>query len=690
MIGAASDKFKPMLARSRYKALYGGRGSAKSHFFAEALIGCAADSMGFRAVCIREVQKTLRESAKRLLEDKIEAFGLQNSFQILNDRIVTPGGGTIIFQGMQDHTAESIKSLENFQVAWVEEAQTLSQKSLELLRPTIRSKGSELWFSWNPRSASDPVDKFFRGLTPPESSIIIGINYPDNKLFPTELEAERQHDYATNQGRYDHIWLGGYEPEAVGAIFNRANIHENRKAEAPELERIVIGIDPAVTDNENSDHHGIAVCGLGSDGRGYLLEDASLQGGPHQWATRAVAMFDLYEANAIVIEVNQGGDLLRHTLETVRKGIPIIEVRATKGKHVRAEPISALYAINKISHIGTFNDLENQLCVEEGTLIETDRGQVPIEDVTLSDRVMTRNGLALIDWCGYTGEASSLIEIETVNSVLRVTPCHPIYLPETNEFVTAESVLISHNLLESRKWARMASLLRGEVDGMGKCQEATIATHIQDYFTEKYLRRIQAQSLKASIFTTLTTILKTIALKTLSHFPTPIIMPCMSAWGLMSLTAQSQSANVSSAEQAPKQYDFTPANTVRKSAICGDTDAANPRQHSSMDALSAAKSLQQPIRTARNIALRNVRRVDLGKDTKRVYNITVAESGLPEYYANGILTHNCKFTNVGYDGDDSPDRAEAAIWAFTELFPALVKQKPKKQHQRPRKISWMG
>ena len=136
---------------SRYKALYGGRGSGKSHFFAEAMVANASQSKGFRAVCVREVQKSLKESAKRLCEDTVYAMGVKG-FEVLNDSIRTPGGGVIIFAGMQDHTAASIKSLEGFHVAWVEEAQSLSARSLEMLRPTIRAPGSELWFSWNPRS----------------------------------------------------------------------------------------------------------------------------------------------------------------------------------------------------------------------------------------------------------------------------------------------------------------------------------------------------------------------------------------------------------------------------------------------------------------------------------------------------------------------------------------------------------
>ena len=156
--------FKPLLKPSRYKGAFGGRGSGKSHFFAEKLIEDALCQKSLRGVCIREVQKTLKESSKRLIEDKLSDFrlGEVDGFKVFNEVIQTPGDGVITFQGMQDHNAESIKSLEGFNRAWVEEAQTLSARSLSLLRPTIRAEDSELWFSWNPRRKTDPV--VFSGL----------------------------------------------------------------------------------------------------------------------------------------------------------------------------------------------------------------------------------------------------------------------------------------------------------------------------------------------------------------------------------------------------------------------------------------------------------------------------------------------------------------------------------------------
>jgi len=333
---------EPMLEPSRYKAIYGGRGALKSHFFSELGIERALMQPGFRMVCVREVQKSLKESAKRLIEDKIEKFELMGEFRVLNDSIITPGNGIITFQGLQDHTAESIKSLEGYDVAWVEEAQTSSKRSLEYLRPTIRKEGSEIWASWNPRNPSDPIDSLFRGLEVPKNSIVIKTTYQDNPWFPSVLEEERLFDFRNNPGRYAHIWMGDYEPMAIGAIWSRQNLHENRRAEPPEMKKIVVSVDHAVSNEDNSNEHGIIVAGVGIDNRGYVLKDYSTHGTPQKWASRTIAAFDESEADEIVIEVNQGGDLVRHTLQSIRANLPICEVRATRGKHVRAEPISAL------------------------------------------------------------------------------------------------------------------------------------------------------------------------------------------------------------------------------------------------------------------------------------------------------------------------------------------------------------
>lgn len=357
--------FAPLLKPSRYKAAHGGRSSGKSHFFATLAVAKCVQQPGLRYVGIREVQKDLKESAKLLIEDKIRELKVSPLFRVLDDRIVTPGNGLMIFRGMTDFTAESIKSLEGFDIADVEEAQTMSARSLEMLRPTIRKPGSELWFRWNPRNPDDPVNAFFRGIEPPPNSIVVKANYSDNPFLPAESEAERAFDEKHARERYGHIWLGEYEPVAKGAIWDRLTLHQHRRSRdesLPDMKRIVVAIDPAVSSDEGANETGIVVAGAGEDGRGYVLDDVSLVAGPKQWATRAVAAFDHYQADAIVIEVNQGGEMCKQTLRAVRMGVPVMEVRATRGKHVRAEPIAALYSMGRVSHVGTFEKLEDQLC----------------------------------------------------------------------------------------------------------------------------------------------------------------------------------------------------------------------------------------------------------------------------------------------------------------------------------------
>ena len=216
-----SRKLLPLWDRKRYKAAYGGRGSGKSVNFANMMISRAYEQPGFRGLCVREVQKSLEQSAKALLKKTIEERGLSSVFDVQRDRIITPGDGLIVFSGMSDHTAETIKSYEGFDVAWIEEAQTLSQISLTLLRPTIRKEGSEIWAGWNPRRKQDPVEVFFR-TDPPADSIVVNVNYDDNPWFPAVLDAERLEDKQKRPEEYPHVWEGDYIQIASGAYFAKA------------------------------------------------------------------------------------------------------------------------------------------------------------------------------------------------------------------------------------------------------------------------------------------------------------------------------------------------------------------------------------------------------------------------------------------------------------------------------------
>lgn len=212
--------FAPLSQPSRYKGLHGGRGGGKSHHLAEKLVWlCRAKKT--RAACIREVQVTIRDSVRQLLVDKIQKFGLGEFFEVQQNEIRGANGSLIVFKGMQAYNAENIKSLEDFDVAWVEEAQTLSEKSLRLLRPTIRKEGSEIWFSWNPRYESDAIDDFLRGGSPPEDAIILKVNLENNPFATSVLLKERDEDYARDPEMARHVWGGDYEIVSEGAYYAR-------------------------------------------------------------------------------------------------------------------------------------------------------------------------------------------------------------------------------------------------------------------------------------------------------------------------------------------------------------------------------------------------------------------------------------------------------------------------------------
>jgi len=239
--------FVPLLEPARDKAAWGGRGSGKSHFFAELLI---EDSLaepgesgeGLRSVCIREVQKDLAQSSKLLIETKLNRLGLSEAdgFKVFKDVIQTPGDGLIIFKGM--NAADSIKSLEGFKRSWWEEAHGATKTSINLLRPTMRATGSQMWWSWNPRRKSDAVDVMFRGGEKPAKAIVVKANWRDNPWLTQELEDERIDCLRMQPEQYDHIWEGGYATLNEGAYFAK------HIAEARQQNRIGrVAADPLMT-----------------------------------------------------------------------------------------------------------------------------------------------------------------------------------------------------------------------------------------------------------------------------------------------------------------------------------------------------------------------------------------------------------------------------------------------------------
>jgi phage terminase large subunit-like protein len=169
-------------------------------------------------------------------------------------------------------------------------------------------------------------------------------------------------------GKYEGTRLGRQELNAEilddnpDALWQRKDIDDNRVSKIPELVRVVVGIDPAVTSSEGSDDTGIVVVGKGTDGHGYVLGDYTCHVTPRQWAMESIATYHKHEANVIVGEVNNGGDLVEMNIRTVDHGVPFRAVRASRGKQTRAEPISSLYEQGRFHHVGSFPALEDQMC----------------------------------------------------------------------------------------------------------------------------------------------------------------------------------------------------------------------------------------------------------------------------------------------------------------------------------------
>ncbi len=209
---------------ARYIAVYGGRGSGKSRSIATALI-LRAVQKPLRILCSREIQKSIKDSVKRLLDDEIERLGLQSFFVSTDTEIRGRNGSLLLFAGLRTNI-DSIKSMEGIDICWVEEAQTVSQSSLDVLIPTVRKPGSQLWFSWNPKQDTDPVDVKFRGETVPPGTVALSVNWQDNPWFPDVLRSEMEYDRSRDVDKYRHIWEGDYLRNSEKRVLKNWSVEE--------------------------------------------------------------------------------------------------------------------------------------------------------------------------------------------------------------------------------------------------------------------------------------------------------------------------------------------------------------------------------------------------------------------------------------------------------------------------------
>lgn len=220
-----AEAFLPLYDPSRYKVLYGGRGGAKSWAIARALL-----DLGMRAplriLCTREYMTSIQDSVKQLLEDQIVRLGAEWFYTVQNTTIIGKNGTTFGFEGLKRNIM-GLKSYEGADICWCEEAQTISKHSWDILIPTIRKPGSEIWISFNPHMETDETYQRFVN-NPPPGTTHIPVNYYDNPYFPELLRTEMEHMKRTSYDDYLNVWEGLPVTTAEGAVYK----NEIREAQA--------------------------------------------------------------------------------------------------------------------------------------------------------------------------------------------------------------------------------------------------------------------------------------------------------------------------------------------------------------------------------------------------------------------------------------------------------------------------
>lgn len=358
--------FKPLFElKYNYYIYHSGRGCGKSENI-EACLILLVKEHNFRVLCVREFQSSIAESVKANLETLIDEMGLQDYFRSTTNEIVsTTGEGKFIFRGLRSSNAVNIKSIHNINITFIEEAESLSEKSWDLLVPSVmRAKDGRNYIiaALNPNFEEDVIwDRFVVKESPP-NSLVQKLTQKDNPFFfETNLKLEMEHDRKVlPYSRFAHKWLGELQSATEDCLFTQKSFELMRKeiTLGTEYLKIAIGVDPAMTNKDFSNQFGICVVGITPSGEYHLLGNFTDNLSPHEFALKVSELYGTYNADVVVVETNQGGDFLKSTLLLTNPNMRIEEVRATKDKMQRALPIANLAASDKIR----LNDLgRNQL-----------------------------------------------------------------------------------------------------------------------------------------------------------------------------------------------------------------------------------------------------------------------------------------------------------------------------------------
>ncbi len=511
--------------------------------------------------------------------------------------------------------------------------------------------------------------------------------------------------------KYEGTRLGRQEINAElledvpGALWKRAMIQYK---EAPELQRVVVAIDPATTSSEGSAETGIIVAGKGIDGFGYILTDRSARVSPDSWARRAVQAFDDYKADRIIGETNNGGEMIELTLKTVRN-VPYKAVHASRGKQARAEPVAALYEQGKIFHVKPSPELEDQLttwtpdsgespdrldaCFVAGTMITTRRGQVPIEQIKPGMMVLTRKGFRQVLKAGITcSDAVVMTAYFSNGNKLTGTPEHRIFVKDKgfiplNSLVWTDIIVVCKNVsvpLENSHQPTCRGLLCGDdVNAQAILNTAYMGVGVSQYanggspsmpslpiWEKDHLERRLTVSTQTEIMNQITAGGRHRLNRPITHVSQRIVRNGGSIWHLLDPLPQygivhqkDLHGTVNTGKrhgQTERQLDILVSNVGRSTLALQDGIQIDSVQgHVYQGGTNLTSDIMKTVNVSfvkRHLESRNQRNKQsapvhvLGlyaAGKAPVYNLQVQNA--PEYFANGVLVHNC-------------------VWALTELM----------------------
>ena len=422
-----------------------------------------------------------------------------------------------------------------------------------------------------------------------------------------------------------------------GAMWDLELIERTRVPAIPEgvrLVRIVVGVDPTGGTAEA----GIVVGALGSDGHGYVLQDGSLHGSPGTWGLKSVTLYNEFKGDRIVAEDNYGGEMVVSTIRSVEGGesVSLGKVHATRGKTVRAEPIAAKYERGIIHHVGTFDLLEEEMCVAEGTLISTLAGDIGIQYIGVGNSVLTRAGYKNVEAVFENG-IREVITVHTSVGDLVCTENHPVYVC-TRGFINAGNLRIGDLLIchsqsseslsnsGAKSISRRTTVITKQV-GLAEA-DCCIETST-NRFTENLLLEYSCITKKEKT----------------TH---PIIY------------RQSRGSSMQrSTEFLERSRSHQPFEAQREKK---NGDIGNHERISVHAVKNSRASVTTPSIVPANVEIGRIIGITRNGISKPVFNLSISEAH--EYFANGVLTHNCTYV----PGGESPNRMDALVWAMTELM----------------------